>query len=111
MHLEEYQDAVTRTMNKKAPREQALSNYAMGLAGESGEVLEMLKKHIYHGHTLSSTEMKKELGDVLWYLTAIAEELEIDMPEVASRNVRKLQARYPDGFDAELSQKRDTERE
>ncbi len=98
-------------MNHEATQKEALSNYSMGLAGESGEVLEALKKFLYHGHALDMEDIEKELGDVLWYLTAIAEELEIDMEDVASRNVKKLQARYPDGFDAELSQKRDTDKE
>ncbi len=98
-------------MNHEATQKEALSNYSMGLAGESGEVLEALKKFLYHGHPLVMKDIEKELGDVLWYLTAIAEELEIDMEYVAQRNVKKLQARYPDGFDAELSQKRDTDKE
>lgn len=111
MDFEKYQDQVFRTMNKKATQKEALSNYSMGLAGESGEVLEALKKYLYHGHGLDMKDIEKELGDVLWYLTAIAEELDIEMEDVALRNVRKLQARYPDGFDAELSQKRDTDKE
>ncbi len=111
MRLEDYQHSVSRTMNKQAPEREALSNYSMGLAGETGEVLEVLKKAIYHGHALDMDNIEKELGDVLWYLTAIAEELELDLETIAQRNVRKLQARYPKGFDAELSQKRDTDKE
>lgn len=111
MKLEDYQKSVYRTMNSEAGDKEALSNYGLGLAGETGEVLEMLKKSIFHGHSLDILEIEKELGDVLWYLTAIATELDIPMEEVAKRNVRKLQARYPNGFDAELSQKRDTEKE
>jgi NTP pyrophosphatase (non-canonical NTP hydrolase) len=111
MKFEDYQSHVSRTMNHEASNKEALSNYSMGLAGESGEVLEALKKHLYHGHELDYSDMEKELGDVLWYLTAIANELCIDLDEVANRNVRKLQARYPDGFDAELSQKRETDKE
>lgn len=111
MQFYQYQVHVMRTMNHEASNKEALSNYSMGLAGESGEVLEALKKHLYHGHELDYEDMEKELGDVLWYLTAIASELSIDLEDVAQRNVKKLQARYPDGFDAELSQKRDVDNE
>ncbi len=112
MDFEKYQDEVYRTMaGSNVSRAEALSNYSMGLAGESGEVIEALKKHLYHGHKLDLKEIEKELGDVLWYLTAIADMLGLEMDDVALRNVRKLQARYPDGFDAELSQKRDTDKE
>lgn len=111
MRMYEYQSSVHRTMNEEAGELESLTNYSMGLAGETGEVLEHLKKGLFHGHDINTEEMEKELGDVLWYLTALATELNLSLEDIAERNVRKLQARYPDGFDAELSQKRDTEKE
>lgn len=95
MILNDYQKAVARTMNKN---DYALANYSMGLAGEAGEVVDILKKHLFHGHELDTLEVVKELGDVMWYVSAIANELQIDLDMVARLNVEKLEKRYPKGF-------------
>ena len=95
MEFKEYQEAVQRTMNKG---EYALANYCMGLAGESGEAIDMFKKSMFHGHALDRNEVVKELGDVLWYLSAIANEVGLTLEEVAITNVAKLKKRYPNGF-------------
>jgi NTP pyrophosphatase (non-canonical NTP hydrolase) len=85
-------------MNQNLAAEQALANYAIGLAGEVGEVLEPLKKYLYHNEFLDRAALKQEVGDVAWYLCAIANALDIDMGEVLTLNVAKLRARYPVGF-------------
>lgn len=111
MKMHDYQSSVHRTMSAEENTRENLANYSMGLAGEAGEVIEHLKKAIFHGHDVDTEELEKELGDVFWYLTALATELDLSLEDIADRNVRKLQARYPDGFDAELSQKRETDKE
>jgi NTP pyrophosphatase (non-canonical NTP hydrolase) len=98
MNLSEYQSEVWRTMNPSLTPQQALSNYAMGLAGETGEVLEPLKKHLFHDKTLNVEDVQRELGDVLWYTAALANTLGLDLTETLAVNVAKLRARYPDGF-------------
>jgi NTP pyrophosphatase (non-canonical NTP hydrolase) len=76
----------------------ALGWNALGLAGESGEVADEIKKVIGHGHELNRERLAKELGDVLWYVAALCNDLGIRMADVAQSNIDKLLDRYPDGF-------------
>lgn len=92
-----YQAAVDRTMNN-LPREDALVNWALGLSGETGEVIEHIKKFAYHGKPLDMDAVEKELGDVLWYVAAMANTLGLSLDEIMQKNVDKLRERYPDGF-------------
>lgn len=101
--IHEYQDKASRTMNKEKWFNTQISNYCMGLSGETGEVIDELKKVLYHGHEIDLNNIKKELGDVMWYLAAIATTLKIDLNEVAIMNVKKLEERYPEGFSVEKS--------
>jgi NTP pyrophosphatase (non-canonical NTP hydrolase) len=78
----------------------------LGLVGESGEVVDLIKKHVYHGHPLDSDKLLKELGDVLWYVAALATALDVELSEVAAKNIAKLTARYPEGFSSEASMNR-----
>lgn len=91
--LDEYQLNASRTAK---PSE--LQNWGLGLAGETGEVIELIKKAKYHGVELDKDKLSKELGDVLWYISAIASECGINMAEIAENNLSKLEQRYPDGF-------------
>lgn len=79
---------------------------AIGIAGEAGEVADYVKKVIYHGHDLNESELVKELGDVLWYLTSMASAIGVDLSEVAYQNIVKLSERYPHGFSQEDSRNR-----
>lgn len=71
---------------------------AMGLAGEAGEVVDLIKKHQHHGVALDREKLIREAGDVLWYLQYLCEVLQISLDDVALQNVYKLRLRYPDGF-------------
>jgi len=71
------------------PEDQALEYLALGLNGEAGEVAEKVKKHIRDGKELDE-DFAKELGDVLWYLTRLVDELNADMSDVAQQNLDKL---------------------
>ncbi len=79
---------------------------ALGLAGEAGEVADYLKKVYGHGHTLDEAKLKKELGDVLWYLADMCTKFDFSLNEVALLNIEKLKSRYPSGFDFEKSKNR-----
>ena len=79
---------------------------ALGLAGEAGEVAEVVKKGILHQHGLDRDRLKNELGDVLWYAAALCTRLGLDMGAVMQANIDKLRERYPDGFSAKDSQRR-----
>ena len=78
----------------------------LGLAGESGELLDLIKKWIFHEKTLDEDHAKKELGDVLWYVAEIAHSFGWNLDEIMQMNIDKLKARYPEGFDAERSMHR-----
>jgi len=71
---------------------------AMGLGGESGEVLEIIKKEVGHGRARDRAHMREELGDALWYLSELARAHGWRLSKVAGTNIAKLEARYPDGF-------------
>ena len=98
MELNKYQEVALRTHNTDSNITEALTNYALGLTGESGEVADIIKKHIFHGHELNKDEIVKELGDVLWYLSSLASMCNVTLDEVAGHNLNKLGNRYPNGF-------------
>ena len=75
----------------------------LGIAGEAGEVADIMKKELGHGHDRDHAKMAKELGDVLWYIAVLADRYGWSLSEIATMNVDKLMARYPDGFDSERS--------
>lgn len=86
-----------------------LINGLMGLNGEAGEAIDILKKHLFQGHDLDREHLAKELGDVAWYLAVSADALGYTLEQVLQMNIDKLRARYPDGFEAERSQNRSEE--
>ena len=81
-------------------------NGCLGLAGESGEFLDMIKKWIFHGKPLDEEHAKKEAGDVCWYIAMICHSFGWNLDEIMRMNVDKLKARYPEGFSTELSNHR-----
>lgn len=103
--LNEYQTAALRTAGDK--RERSIAYLALGVAGEAGEVADYVKKVIGHGHDMDRQKLAKELGDVLWYVATLAEWIGFSLEEIATLNVNKLMARYPNGFEAARSQQRE----
>lgn len=95
MNFEYYQRRAARTLN---PDADPLVNAALGLSGETGEVIELVKKHRFHNKDLDLERFAEELGDVLWYLSALCESQGLSLDKVARDNITKLEARYPDGF-------------
>lgn len=98
----EYQANALRTA-KKGDMKDMLIEGVMGLSGEAGECLDLLKKHLFQGHELDKEHMAKELGDVAWYLAVASEALGYDLESIFKMNIAKLEARYPDGFEADKS--------
>ena len=103
MELDEYQELALRTAGHRESERRLLTYTALGLTGESGEVAEIIKKAFYHGHALDKDALHKELGDVLWYLAVMADGLGFSLGEIASANIAKLRARYPEGFSEQRS--------
>ena len=80
---------------------------AIGMCGEAGEVSELVKKYAYHGHAIDKDHLARELGDVLWYVSYMADLFGYSLGEIMEMNQDKLAKRYPDGkFDAERSKNR-----
>ncbi|MGL6108094.1 nucleoside triphosphate pyrophosphohydrolase family protein [Romboutsia sp.] len=98
--FEKYQKEVQRT---RSFNDTELINYTLGLVCESGEFGDMIKKHLFHNHDLDIEEVKKELGDVMWYLSNLCNVLEIELSDVATGNIEKLKSRYPNGFSCDDS--------
>ena len=106
MTANEYQKLAMRTLNPELDNRDVLINGVMGLCGEAGEAIDIVKKHLAQGHPLDREALIKELGDVAWYLAETAYALDVPLDEVLERNIDKLRARYPEGFDAERSMSR-----
>lgn len=102
MNMGDYQRLAQRT-SATTERMDKIRNGCMGLAGEAGECIDLLKKHEYQRHELNVDKLAEELGDVLWYCAELAEGLGISLERIAWRNVEKLRRRFPDGFSADRS--------
>ena len=100
MTVNEYQKMALTTLNPALGKQDVLINGVMGLCGESGEAIDIVKKHLAQGHPLDREGLIKELGDVAWYLAETAYALDVSLEDVFQRNIDKLKARYPEGFDA-----------
>ena len=108
MTINEYQAAALRTaQTDKLSKSALLLNSALGLCGESGEVADLVKKHLFQGHDLDFDHIAKELGDIAWYLAVGAYSICYDLETILQMNVDKLKARYPDGFSTDRSLHRD----
>ena len=97
MDFNEYQKLAMRTASEPSMQNLIL-NGVMGLCGEAGECIDIVKKHIFQGHELDRQKLIDEASDCFWYLAAIASGLEISLEEIALHNVEKLRKRYPEGF-------------
>jgi NTP pyrophosphatase (non-canonical NTP hydrolase) len=99
----EYQRLAMTTLNPELSKKDVLINSVMGLCGESGEAIDIVKKHLHQGHPLDKEKLLKELGDIAWYLAEAAYALDVPLDAVLEGNIAKLKARYPEGFDTEKS--------
>lgn len=103
MNFDEYQAAARRTLPPHQSTNAAYQHMIFGLLGELGEVTDLLKKHMYHMHDLSKPKLREELGDLLWYVSNLASIANLSLDDIGRQNERKLEARYPDGFDSQRS--------
>jgi NTP pyrophosphatase (non-canonical NTP hydrolase) len=94
------------TRRKIFPDTGAILNACLGLSGEVGEFNDLIKKAIFHEKPIDIQHAKKELGDILWYVSLMCTGFGWDMNEIMQMNIDKLKARYPDGFDIEKANNR-----
>lgn len=102
----EYQELAMTTLNPALSRKDILINGVMGLCGESGEAIDLVKKHLHQGHELDREALAKELGDIAWYLAETAYALDLSLEDILQANLDKLKERYPEGFNSDRSQSR-----
>ena len=107
MTINEYQQRAMASLNPELKGRDVLINSVMGLCGESGEAIDIVKKGLAQGHPLDREHVAKELGDVAWYLAEAATALDLDLEDILRANLEKLEHRYPDGFSTEKSVGRD----
>ena len=106
MQVNEYQKAAMATLNLALDKKDVLINSIMGLCGESGEAIDIVKKWLMQGDELDKEHLVRELGDVAWYLAEAATALDIPLEAVFQGNLDKLRQRFPNGFDTGASVKR-----
>jgi len=109
MDVNAYQREAMTLLNPALTEKDVLMNALMGLCGEAGEAIDLMKKHLYQGHELDRVKLVKELGDIAWYLAEAATGLDMPLSEILQGNLDKLHARYPQGFDTQRSQHRENE--
>lgn len=110
LDIYEYQEKSSRTipsLESIDTHKLLLVNFAMGLSGETGELVDHIKKHVFHGHDLDLDYVTKELGDILWYIAGMGTIAEIGLDQVCYENIEKLKKRYPNGFSEEASKERE----
>lgn len=103
MNASTYQQLASRTLIDRpgfeiSDNDMMIIWNAVGLAGEAGEVAELVKKGIFHQHGLDVEKMEKEIGDCMWYIAALCTKLNLDLGEVMAANIEKLKVRYPEGY-------------
>lgn len=109
MDASEYQKRAMTTLNPALEKKDVLINSVMGLCGESGEAIDIVKKWLAQGHTLDKEHLAKELGDIAWYLAEAATALDLSLGDILQANLDKLEKRYPNGFETRRSLSRAAE--
>jgi NTP pyrophosphatase (non-canonical NTP hydrolase) len=112
MDAHDYQLAANRTLGLKdrelTHADRLIILCALGLGGEAGEVVDVVKKWLFHGHDYDQVKIIAEMGDVAYYLANLATLLGFTLSDVFEANEAKVRARYPDGFDSQRSIHRDS---
>jgi NTP pyrophosphatase (non-canonical NTP hydrolase) len=106
MDNKRYREAIERTMNSDLSDKEKLSMLLLGMTGELGEIVDNMKKFLYHGHPLDLDELTEELGDFEYYHQHFKKHFGISDEKVYMVNIQKLQKRYPDGFSSKASLER-----
>lgn len=91
----EYQKLAARTINKDITMDEAEMHALHGMAGEIGEIHGIYQK-MYQGHDVNHLHLKKELGDLLWFIAEYCTACNWNLEDVMSLNIEKLKKRYPE---------------
>lgn len=102
MEINKYQALANRTINKELTNTQLEHHALHGIAGEVGEIHSLYQK-IYQGHDFDIEHLKKEMGDLMWFVAELCTALDVSMEVICEMNIEKLMERYPEGFDTNRS--------
>ena len=102
MKASEYQVLASRTMNRELSKEKELEHALFGMVSELGEVCSIYQKAL-QGHPLDLAHVRKECGDLLWFIAELHTHYGWNMDETMAMNIKKLKERFPNGFEAERS--------
>jgi len=101
MHIKEFEKESARTMAPtiypEAFNVETLHGI-IGISAEAGELLDTVKKAYFYGHEPDLNNIREELGDIMWYIMAVARGLNFDMEDIMNENIEKLRKRYPEQF-------------
>ena len=95
MEIINYQLESTRTMKFD---ENVLMHCCMGMAGETGEVVDLIKKSVFYNKPIDKEKVAEEIGDIMFYIVNLATSLNLSMSDILQGNVDKLKKRFPNGF-------------
>lgn len=98
MNLKEYQEFAALGILPATLEREPIIGFALGLAGEAGEVVDDIKKKYFHGRFVDPEHTLEELGDVMWYVANIATQMHTSLEDILRNNVDKLTKRYPDMY-------------
>lgn len=96
MNIKDYQEFASKGLREESLHKNNVLNFALGLAGESGEVCDLIKKREFHNryNECPVERVEEELGDVMWYVANLCTELGLDLETVLQKNELKLKRRY-----------------
>lgn len=101
--ISRYNIDVPRTMPKELSYTDLINNICFGLSGETGEIMDYLKKVRFQGHVLDEKKLSEEVGDLFWYLFALMQLYGLKIEDVLIQNMNKRLKRYPNGFSSKNS--------
>lgn len=106
MEINEYQKRTYIAIQPHTDQKDEILNWSIGLCEECGEVMNHIKHHCWGHEDINDVEIAKEMGDVLWYLSALATVMNLDLETIATLNMRKLEHRFGGEFSDEKSKAR-----
>jgi NTP pyrophosphatase (non-canonical NTP hydrolase) len=98
MEFNEYQKKAISTAKPWDDQNMRLAYYTLGLTGEAGECADAIKKHLSGSKQIDPDAIKRELGDVLWYINALSTYFNFDLDDIAQTNIAKIKARHGESW-------------
>jgi len=111
MEIKEYQEKSTRTLSALNTKLHDNIHMTLGLVTEAAEIADVYKKNLAYGKEVDETNVKEELGDMMFYIVNMCNINNWDLRDILQTNINKLQVRYPDSFSNDKALNRDLEKE